>query len=185
MARTSLISASPLPLWRRRSRSRRPFRRPAARSAETEKPAPATVDKPAPGEGRLRRAHVSDARRRHRIAARRTSARRARVFRGGKGRRDARLARRAPRSRSRRGSAALALETARRWAELDPAAERPKQVLAGLSGGRRAGGDPRGAISRRISSGRWPRPRRPDRGWARRSCSSTGRWPPNRTRRRR
>jgi tetratricopeptide (TPR) repeat protein len=54
--------------------------------------------------------------------------------------RDARLARRATEISLAARQRGLAIEAARLWAELDPAAERPKQVIAGLSGGAAAGG---------------------------------------------
>ena len=54
--------------------------------------------------------------------------------------RDARLARRATEISLAARQRGLAVEAARLWAELDPAAERPKQVIAGLSGGAAAGG---------------------------------------------
>jgi len=53
---------------------------------------------------------------------------------------DARLARRATEIALAARQRGLAAEAARLWAELDPAAERPKQVIAGLAGG----GDGRG-----------------------------------------
>jgi len=49
--------------------------------------------------------------------------------------RDVRLARRATEISLAARQRGLAVEAARLWAELDPAAERPKQVIAGLSGG--------------------------------------------------
>jgi len=54
--------------------------------------------------------------------------------------RDPRLARRATEISLAARQRGLAVEAARLWAELDPAAERPKQVIAGLSGGAAAGG---------------------------------------------
>ena len=48
--------------------------------------------------------------------------------------RDARLARRATEISLAARQRGLAVEAARLWAELDPAADRPKQVIAGLSG---------------------------------------------------
>jgi tetratricopeptide (TPR) repeat protein len=48
--------------------------------------------------------------------------------------RDARLARRATEIALAARQRGLALESARLWSELDPAAERPKQVVTGLSG---------------------------------------------------
>ncbi len=54
--------------------------------------------------------------------------------------RDARLAKRATEIALAARQRALATEAARLWSELDPAAERPKQVIAGLSGGDAGGG---------------------------------------------
>ncbi len=48
-----------------------------------------------------------------------------------------------PRSRLPPGNAAWRSTRPRLWAELDPAAERPKQVIAGLAGGAAGSGDPR------------------------------------------
>jgi predicted Zn-dependent protease len=58
---------------------------------------------------------------------------------------DARLARRATEIAVAARQRALAIDAATLWAELDPAAERPKQVIAGLSSGAAGGGDLRGA----------------------------------------
>jgi len=58
---------------------------------------------------------------------------------------DARLARRATEIALAARQRALAIDAATLWAELDPAAERPKQVIAGLSGGAAGGGDLRGS----------------------------------------
>ena len=54
---------------------------------------------------------------------------------------DARLARRATEIALAARQRNLAVEAAKLWAELDPAAERPKQVIAGLAGGAAGGGD--------------------------------------------
>ena len=54
---------------------------------------------------------------------------------------DARLARRATEIALAARQRTLAVDAAKLWAELDPAAERPKQVVAGLSGGPSGGGD--------------------------------------------
>jgi len=53
---------------------------------------------------------------------------------------DARIARRATEIALAARQRALAVEAARLWSELEPTAERPKQVIAGLSGGAGAGG---------------------------------------------
>ena len=58
---------------------------------------------------------------------------------------DARLARRATEIALAARQRALAIDAATLWAELDPAAERPKQVIAGLSGGAAGGGELRGS----------------------------------------
>ena len=58
---------------------------------------------------------------------------------------DARLARRATEIALAARQRALAIEAATLWAELDPAAERPKQVIAGLSSGGAGGGEVRGS----------------------------------------
>ena len=58
--------------------------------------------------------------------------------------RDARLARRATELAVSARQRGLAVEAARLWAELDPAAQRPKQVIAGLSGGATGVGEPPG-----------------------------------------
>ena len=58
--------------------------------------------------------------------------------------RDVRLARRATEVALAARQRALAVESARLWSQLDPTAERPKQVIAGLSGAGPGGGDARG-----------------------------------------
>jgi len=58
--------------------------------------------------------------------------------------RDARLARRATEISLAARQRTLALESARLWSELEPTADRPKQVIAGLSSGAANGGDLRG-----------------------------------------
>ena len=58
--------------------------------------------------------------------------------------RDARIARRATELALAARQRTLAVEAARLWAELEPTAERPKQVMAGLSNGARGGMEPPG-----------------------------------------
>ena len=58
--------------------------------------------------------------------------------------RDARIARRATELALAARQRTLAVESARLWAELDPAAERPKQVIAGLANGAKGGVEPPG-----------------------------------------
>ena len=58
---------------------------------------------------------------------------------------DARLARRATEIALAARQRTLAIDAATLWAELDPAAERPKQVIAGLSGSAAGSGDLRGS----------------------------------------
>ncbi len=72
--------------------------------------------------------------------------------------RDARLARRATEIALAARQRALAIEAAQLWSELDPAAERPKQVIAGLSSGGGEGSGRSAPISRPSSSARSPRP---------------------------
>ena len=57
--------------------------------------------------------------------------------------RDVRLARRATEIALAARQRGLAVECARLWSELDPAADRPKQVIAGLASGAPGGGDTR------------------------------------------
>jgi len=67
---------------------------------------------------------------------------------------DARLARRATEIALAARQRSLAAEAARLWAELDPAAERPKQVIAGLAGGtdgRGSGADLKAELERALA----------------------------------
>ncbi len=68
--------------------------------------------------------------------------------------RDARLARRATEISLAARQRGLAVESARLWAELDPTADRPKQVIAGLSGaadGRGFGTDLKAELARALA----------------------------------
>jgi tetratricopeptide (TPR) repeat protein len=110
---------------------------------EAEKPAPANAGKPGPAEDisaelmyRLLVGDIALQRGDPALAARA-------YFEAAKDAKDARLARRATEIALGARQRSLALETARLWAELDPAAERPKQVIAGLAAGAAGGGDPR------------------------------------------
>ena len=58
--------------------------------------------------------------------------------------RDARLVRRATELALAARQRSLAVEAARLWADLDPAADRPKQVIASLSSGAKGGAEPPG-----------------------------------------
>jgi tetratricopeptide (TPR) repeat protein len=110
---------------------------------EAEKPAPANADKPGPAEDisaelmyRLLVGDIALQRGDPALAARA-------YFEAAKDARDARLARRATEIALGARQRSLALESAKLWAELDPAAERPKQMIAGLAGGAAGSGDPR------------------------------------------
>jgi len=118
----------------------------AGAAPEAGKPALASADKPAAEQGisaeLMYRLLVGD------IALQRgdpSLAARA-YFEAAKDVRDARLARRATEIALAARQRSLALDTAKLWAELDPAAERPKQVIAGLAVGAAGAGDPRGDL---------------------------------------
>jgi len=113
---------------------------------ETEKTAPANADKPAPTESisaelmyRLLVGDIALQRGDPALAARA-------YFEAAKDAKDARLARRATEIALAARQRSLALDAAKLWAELDPAAERPKQMIAGLAGGAAGGGDPRAEL---------------------------------------
>ena len=151
--RRLLLAALAVASLRRLPRQRRPRSRAAAPTRPTASAAAS------PRDGAHRRPHVPAAGRRHRAAARRAGARGARLLRGGARTRDPALARRATeialatrqRAHRARGGAAVG--------ELDPDAERPKQLVAALSAGsaaasRRLAGD--GDAQGASSSGRSP-----------------------------
>jgi tetratricopeptide (TPR) repeat protein len=81
--------------------------------------------------------------------------------------RDVRLARRAMDIALAGRQRALAIESARLWAELDPAAERPRQVIAGLSGtaepdGRASGTNLKSELERALADAAASPPRLAD-----------------------
>jgi tetratricopeptide (TPR) repeat protein len=117
---------------------------------EAEKPPPASVSKPAPTEDisaelmyRLLVGDIALQRGDPAVAARA-------YFEAAKDARDARLARRATEIALAARQRSLALDTAKLWTELDPAAERPKQVIAGLAGGPAGSGDPRAELKANL-----------------------------------
>ena len=111
---------------------------------DADQPAPASADNPGPAEEisaelmyRLLVGDIALQRGEPALAARA-------YFEAARDVKDARLARRATEIALAARQRNLALDAAKLWAELDPAAERPKQVVAGLSGGAAAGRDLRG-----------------------------------------
>ena len=96
-----------------------------------------------------------------------------------------RLARRATEIALAARQRALALDAAHALGRARSRGGAPETGHRRAGGGAAGGGDLAARTSRPSSSARWRRPRRRDRGWARHSCSSTGHWPPSRTRPRR
>jgi tetratricopeptide (TPR) repeat protein len=102
---------------------------------EAEEPAPVNVDKPGSAEEisaelmyRLLVGDIALQRGDPALAARA-------YFEAAKEAKDARIARRATEIAIAARQRGLALDSAKLWAELDPAAERPRRVIAGLAGG--------------------------------------------------